>query len=113
MQVEPMTRDDFEERWKAETQTRRRQSTELEHISAYYGLEHRCGIRVALGGRVRHNGREGVIVDTAGQRLKVMFHGDAEPSICHVTWAMEYETVTGWVAATPVPDPFAANPATA
>ncbi|MFI8461758.1 hypothetical protein [Kitasatospora sp. NPDC085464] len=108
-----MTYDDPEDQTEAEAQTRRRQAADLEHIARYYGLEHRCGIEVALGGRVRHDGREGVIVDTVGQRLKVMFYAAEEPSICHVTWAMEYETATGWVAATPVPDPFAADPAAA
>ncbi|MFD0280026.1 hypothetical protein ACFVHB_39935 [Kitasatospora sp. NPDC127111] len=69
----------------AEAQTRRRQAADLEHIATYYWLERRLGIRVALGGRVRHDGRKGVIVDTAGQRLRVMFYGDEAPSICHVT----------------------------
>ncbi|MGA5822261.1 hypothetical protein ACPC54_30880 [Kitasatospora sp. NPDC094028] len=113
MQPEPMTYNDFEDRIEAEAQTRRRQAADLEHIATYYGLESRMGIRVALGGRVRHDGREGVIVDTAGQRLKVTFYGDEQSSICHATWAMEYETATGWVAATPAPDPWAAGPAVA
>ncbi|MER8103272.1 hypothetical protein [Kitasatospora sp. NPDC094016] len=108
-----MTYDDFEDHAEVEAQTRRRQATDLEHIASYYGLEHRLGIRVALGGRVRHGGREGVIVDTAGQRLRVMFYGAEESSICHVTWAMEYETATGWIAAAPVPDPWAASTAAA
>ncbi|MFD7832427.1 hypothetical protein [Streptomyces sp. MJM8645] len=106
-----MTYDDPEDR--AEAQTRQRQAAALEHIRAYYRLERRLGVTVALGGRVRHDGREGVITDTAGQRLKVMFYGDEQPSLCHVTSQMEYETATGWVAATPVPDPWAAGPVAA
>ncbi|WP_107054407.1 hypothetical protein [Streptomyces sp. NRRL S-350] len=108
-----MTYDDPEDRAEAEAQTRQRQAADLEHIAAYYRLERRLGITVALGGRVRHDGREGVIVDTAGQRLKVMFYGDQQASICHATSQMEYETATGWITATPVPDPWAAGPAAA
>ncbi|MEU5978519.1 hypothetical protein [Streptomyces sp. NPDC047315] len=90
-----------------EYDNRRRQRADLAHIATYYALESRLGIRVALGGRVRHEGREGTIVDTAGQRLKVLLDGDEAPSICHVTAGMAYETPTGWVTATPIPDPWA------
>ncbi|MET9896853.1 hypothetical protein ABZZ47_43145 [Streptomyces sp. NPDC006465] len=41
----------------------------------------------------------------------MLFDGDEVPSICHVTWKMAYETATGWVTATPVPDLWAAAPA--
>ncbi|MEV7930483.1 hypothetical protein [Kitasatospora sp. NPDC088779] len=102
-----MTYDDPED------QTRRRQAADLEHIATYYRLERRLGIRVTLGGRVRHDGREGTVEDTAGHRLRVLFDGEVTPRIRHVTSGMEYETATGWVAATPVPDPFAADPAAA
>ncbi|WP_380286500.1 hypothetical protein [Kitasatospora purpeofusca] len=87
-----------------------RQAADLEHIRTYYALESRLGIRVDLGGRIRHDGRAGTIVDTAGQRLKVLLDGDQTPSVCHVTSQMAYETPTGWIAATPVPDPWAAAP---
>ncbi|MET9399306.1 hypothetical protein [Kitasatospora sp. NPDC002965] len=103
-----MTNDD--DQYEVEADNRRRQAADLEHIATYYALEKRRGIRVALGGRVRHNGREGAIVDTAGQRLKVMFYGDEEQSICHVTSGMAYETAAGWIDATPVPDPWAVAP---
>ncbi|MGW4806450.1 hypothetical protein [Kitasatospora sp. NPDC004272] len=91
----------------------RRQAADLEYIRTYYALESRLGIRVELGGRVRYDGREGVIVDTAGQHLKVLFDGDQAPRIRHVTSKMAYEAPTGWITATPVPDPWAAAPADA
>ncbi|MFF2080644.1 hypothetical protein ACFVXG_38500 [Kitasatospora sp. NPDC058162] len=87
-----------------------RQAADLEHIRTYYALETRLGIRVELGGRIRHDGRDGTIVDTAGQRLKVLLDGDETPNVCHVTSQMAYETPTGWITATPVPDPWAAAP---
>ncbi|WP_159400435.1 hypothetical protein [Streptomyces sp. XY431] len=49
-------------------------------------------------------------MDTAGQQLKVLFDGDRVPRICHVTSQMAYEAPTGWITATPVPDPWAAAP---
>lgn len=103
--------DHFEDRMAAEYQNRQRQAENLEYIRRYYGLESRHGIRVAIGGRVRHNGREGEIVDTAGQYLVVLRDGDEQPVRCHVTSNMEYATAAGWVAATPIPDPYAAVPA--
>ncbi|GAB2717823.1 hypothetical protein [Kitasatospora kifunensis] len=96
-----------EDRYEAEAQNRRRQAADLEHIATYYALESRLDIRVALGGRVRNNGREGAIVDTIGQRLMVLFNGDEAPCVRHVTSGMTYETATGWIAATPAPDPWA------
>ncbi|MCX4971083.1 hypothetical protein OHA98_41465 [Streptomyces sp. NBC_00654] len=93
--------DDFEDRYEAEAQTRRRQAADLDHIATYYALDRRLGIRVAIGGRVRHDGREGTVVDTAGQRLMVLFEEDEVPRVCHVTSGMAYETAAGWVEATP------------
>ncbi|MER5988842.1 hypothetical protein [Streptomyces sp. NPDC001787] len=81
----------------AEAQTRRRQAADLAHIAAYYGLD-RLGIRVAIGGRVRHEGREGTVVDTAGQWLEVLLGEDEVPCVCHATSGMAYETAAGWVA---------------
>ncbi|MCX4657411.1 hypothetical protein AB0N79_36405 [Streptomyces microflavus] len=88
----------------AET-NRRRQTADLKHIATYYALERRFGIHIAIGGRVRTNGREGTIVDTAGEQLKIQFDGAEMPSTRHVTWDMEYRTATGWTAAKPVPVP--------
>ncbi|MET8517768.1 hypothetical protein [Streptomyces sp. NPDC005077] len=102
---------DFEDRMAAERQNRQRQTENLEYIRRYYALEDRHGIRVAIGGRVRHGGREGEIVDTAGQYLVVLRVGDEQPVRCHVTSNMEYEMASGWVAVTPIPDPYAAVPA--
>jgi hypothetical protein len=99
--------DDFEDRMAAEHQNRQRQAADLDHIRRYYALESRCGIRVAIGGRVRHAGREGEIVDTSGQYLMVLRDGDEQPVRCHVTSNMEYRTTAGWAAVTPIPDPYA------
>ncbi|MEV7165854.1 hypothetical protein AB0N79_37880 [Streptomyces microflavus] len=84
---------------------RRRQTADLKHIATYYALERRFGIHIAIGGRVRTNGREGTIVDTAGEQLKIQFDGAEMPSTRHFTWDMEYKTATGWTAAKPVPVP--------
>ncbi|MER7674673.1 hypothetical protein ABTY61_40305 [Kitasatospora sp. NPDC096128] len=84
-----------------------RQAADLEHIRTYYAMESRLGIRIELGSRVRHDSHEGVIVDTAGQRLKVLFVGDEAPRVRHATSQKTYETATGWITATPVPDPWA------
>ncbi|MFJ2778128.1 MULTISPECIES: hypothetical protein [unclassified Kitasatospora] len=105
-----MTYDDFEDRYEAEAQNRRRQAADLEYIATYYALERRLGIRVALGGRVRSEGRAGTIVDTVGHRLRVLFDGEEAPRIRHTTSGMEYETVAGWIAATPVSDPCVGVP---
>ncbi|MFI5990251.1 hypothetical protein ACIBAC_00155 [Streptomyces sp. NPDC051362] len=102
-----MTYDvDSEDRAAAEYQNRQRQAADLGYIRTYYGLEQRCGVRVAIGGRVRSSGQEGQIVDTSGHYLMVQFDGDERPARRHVTSNMEYATAAGWVAATPVPDPY-------
>ncbi|MFK0180671.1 hypothetical protein ACIQVR_32425 [Streptomyces xanthochromogenes] len=62
-------------------------------------------IRVALDGRICSEGRAGTIVDTVGHRMRVLFDGEEAPRIRHTTSGMEYETVAGWIAATPVSDP--------
>jgi hypothetical protein len=103
--------DDLEDRMAAEHQNRQRQTADLDYIRRYYGLERRHGIRVAIGGRIRNSGQEGQIVDTSGHYLMVQFDGDEQPVRRHVTSNMEYATASGWVAATPVPDPYAAAPA--
>jgi hypothetical protein len=103
--------DDFEDRMAAEHQNRQRQTTDLDYIRRYYGLERRNGIRVVIGGRVRNNGQEGRIVDTSGHYLMILLDGDEQPVRRHVTSNMEYETAAGWVAAAPVPDPYAGVPA--
>lgn len=101
-----MTYDDVEDRTAAEYQDRQRQTADLAYIRRYYALEQRHGIRVAIGGRVRNNGHEGAIVDTSGHYLMVQFDGEELPARHHVTANMEYATAAGWVAATPVPDPY-------
>jgi hypothetical protein len=53
-------------------------------------LKERCGVTVALGGRVRHGDREGTIIDAAGQRLRVLQDGDEHPVVCHITYNMAY-----------------------
>ncbi|MFF1600796.1 hypothetical protein ACFVYV_25360 [Streptomyces mirabilis] len=98
---------DLEDRMAAEHQNRQRQTADLDYIRRYYALESRRGIRVTIGGRVRNHGREGAIVDTSGQYLMLLLDGDEQPVRRHVTSNMEYETVAGWVAATPVPDLYA------
>ncbi|MFD4763254.1 hypothetical protein ACFWOJ_31700 [Streptomyces sp. NPDC058439] len=103
--------EDFEDRMAAEHQNRRRQAADLDHIRRYYALESRHSIRVAIGGRVRHNGREGEIVDTAGPYLVVLRDGDEQPVRCHATSNMEYATAAVWVAVTPISDPYTAVPA--
>ncbi|MFE1270548.1 hypothetical protein [Streptomyces sp. NPDC058758] len=82
-----------------------RRAANLEHIRTYYGLEARCGIRVDIGIRVRSEGREGTVVDTAGQYLMVQRDGEEWPVKLHVTSGMEYETAGGWVSASPRPTP--------
>ncbi|MFD4795020.1 hypothetical protein [Streptomyces anulatus] len=86
---------------------RQRQTADLEYIRRYYALEQRHGIRVAIGGRVRSNGQEGMIVDTSGHYLMVQFDGEELPARRHVTSNMEYATADRWVAATPTPDLYA------
>lgn len=78
-----------------------RQHGDLTHIRSYYGLEHRIGVRVALGLRVRHGGRPGAIVDTAGQYLVLRLDDEPDPVTAHATSSMEYATPTGWVKAVP------------
>lgn len=88
--------------------TRNRQDSQLAHINTYYQLHERLGVRAAIGGRVRHADREGAIVDTAGQYLRVLLDGDTEPVTCHATSHMTYRSPTaGWVQATALPDPYA------
>ncbi|MFB8242874.1 hypothetical protein ACFC58_40700 [Kitasatospora purpeofusca] len=73
-----------------------RQAADLERTRAYYAMEGRPGIRAEPGGRIRHDGHEDTIVETAGQRLNVLLDGDEAP--------------TGWITAKPVPDPRAPAP---
>lgn len=105
--------DDIEDRFEAEASTRCRQQADLENSNAYCTLYDRLGIRVVLGGGVRHHGEEGIIVDTAGQRLKVQSNGNAALRICYATSGMTYATPTGWIEATSVADPWATAPAEA
>ncbi|MEU9355027.1 hypothetical protein AB0D65_29535 [Streptomyces griseoloalbus] len=102
--------DDVEDRMAAEHQRRKRQAADLDYIRRYYALEQRHGIRVAIDGRVRSNGREGVLVGTSGHYLMVQFDGDEQPARRHVTSNMEYATADGWTAVTPVSDPYASTP---
>lgn len=55
---------------------------EYDYISKYYRVPAR------RGGRVRVNGREGVIIG-ATHYLVVDF-GEADPGMCHPTWRVEY-----------------------
>ena len=89
--------------------TRARQAGQLDHINTYYRMSERLGVRAAIGGRVRHEDREGEIVDTAGQYLRVLLDGETEPVTCHATANMAYwsPTAAGWAQATPLPDPYA------
>jgi hypothetical protein len=87
--------------------TRRRQAGQLDYINTYYRLPERFGVRATIGGRVRWTDREGLIVDTAGVYLRVLLDGDTEPVTRHATSNMAYWAPTGWVQATPVPDPYA------
>ncbi|MFJ9574570.1 hypothetical protein [Streptomyces bacillaris] len=103
--------DDDDDLYDAEYRERRRQDADLRHIAAYYGLEQRLGIRVAIGGRVRSHGTQGTIVDTAGQHLKILFDGEETPRVRQVTSGMAYETAAGWVDAIRVPDPCPRPPA--
>ncbi|MFG2774986.1 hypothetical protein [Streptomyces sp. NPDC048350] len=91
----------------ADYENRRRRGN-LECIRTYHALEERLGIRVDIKGHIRRGGREGTIVDTAGQYLLVLHDGKRRPIRCHPTANMEYATDAGWVQATPKPDPFAA-----
>ncbi|WP_033328578.1 hypothetical protein [Streptomyces yerevanensis] len=43
--------------------TRTRQASQLDYINTYYRLRERFGVRAALGGRVRHEEREGEMCD--------------------------------------------------
>ncbi|MFI6142430.1 hypothetical protein ACIBCC_30090 [Streptomyces griseus] len=105
-----MSYADVEDDVAAEYRNRQRQAADLDYIRRYYALEQRHGIRVAIGGRVRSDGREGTIVDTSGHYLMVQFDGDERPARRHATSNMEYDTVAGWVAATPIADPCARAP---
>ncbi|MFG2887597.1 hypothetical protein ACGFYV_35860 [Streptomyces sp. NPDC048297] len=88
--------------------TRNRQDSQLAHINTYYQLPERFGVRAAIGVRIRHEEREGAIVDTAGQYLRVLLDGDTEPVTCHATSNMAYwSPAAGWVRATQLPDPCA------
>ncbi|MFB8025972.1 MULTISPECIES: hypothetical protein [unclassified Streptomyces] len=84
-----------------------RHRSDLGHIRSYYGLERRIGITVGLGLRVRHEGRPGAIIDTAGQYLVVRLDDEVLPVKVHATSGMEYEGLKGWVRAVPLPDPYA------
>ncbi|MFG2162791.1 hypothetical protein [Streptomyces olivaceus] len=76
-----------------------RQHDDLEHMRAYYRLQERYGVHLGLAIRVRHGGRPGTVVDTAGRDLLVRLDGVHRPVRCHVTRAMEYEAGSGeWVA---------------
>ncbi|TGN72258.1 hypothetical protein E5083_30460 [Streptomyces bauhiniae] len=80
-----------------------RQHGDLERMRAYYGLQERHGVDLGLAIRVRHGGRAGTVVDTAGRDLLVRLDGVPQPVRCHVTRAMEYETGAGqWTAVTTV-----------
>lgn len=80
-----------------------RQHSDLEHMRSYYGLSERHGIYLGLATRVRHDGRPGTVVDTAGRYLVVRLDDERRPVRCHVTYAMEYETGPGeWTAVSPV-----------
>ncbi|MGW0757131.1 hypothetical protein ACWD1Y_11685 [Streptomyces sp. NPDC002814] len=85
-----------------------RQHGDLDHIRSYYKLEHRIGVRVDLGLRVRHHGRPGTIIDTRGQYLVVRLDDEPLPVTVHATAEMEYQGKDGWVRAVPLPDPYAA-----
>ncbi|PRH81077.1 hypothetical protein C6N75_00595 [Streptomyces solincola] len=85
-----------------------RQHGDLDHIRSYYKLEHRIGVRVDLGLRVRHEGRPGAIIDTRGQYLVVRLDDETVPVTVHATSGMEYQGKDGWVRAVPLPDPYAA-----
>ncbi|MGW0562902.1 hypothetical protein ACWDZ4_20340 [Streptomyces sp. NPDC003016] len=85
-----------------------RQDGDLDHIRSYYGLEHRIGVRVELGLRVRHEGRPGTIIDTRGQYLVVRLDDETVPVTVHATSGMTYQGKDGWVRAVPLPDPYAA-----
>lgn len=94
--------------------TRDRQARQLDHVNSYYQLPERFGVRAAIGSRVRHADREGEIVDTAGQYLRVLLDGDTEPVTRHATANMTYWSPTaGWVQATRLPDPYATATASA
>ncbi|MER5482553.1 hypothetical protein ABT024_04965 [Streptomyces sp. NPDC002812] len=84
-----------------------RQRSDLEHIRSYYRLSPRIGVTVALGVRVRHDGRPGAIIDTAGQYLVVRLDDELTPVTVHATSRMEYEGAEGWVRAVALPDPYA------
>ncbi|MFE5511652.1 hypothetical protein ACFQ9J_13665 [Streptomyces sp. NPDC056529] len=92
----------------ADVHVRRRQEGQLEHINAYYRLPERLGVTVALGGRVRHEDREGTITDTAGQYLRVLLNGDTDTTVRHATASLAYQHPDStWVEATPLPDLYA------
>lgn len=76
-----------------------RQHSDLAHIRSYYRLEQRIGVRVELGLSVRHTGRLGTIVDTAGQYLIVRLDDEPATVTAHATSSMEYQTPDGWVRA--------------
>jgi hypothetical protein len=82
-----------------------RQRADLRHIRSYYALEHRIGVRVDLGLRVRHAGRPGTIIDTRGQYLVLRLDDETVPVTVHATSGMEYQGKDGWVRAVPLPDP--------
>lgn len=79
-----------------------RQHSDLAHIRAYYRLEQRIGVKVALGLRVRHSGRPGTVIDTSGQYLILRLDDQATTVTAHATSSMEYEAADGWVTAVPV-----------
>jgi len=82
-----------------------RQAAALEHIHNYYRLPERLGVRLAIGARVRFEGAEGQITDTFGHYLMVLLDGQSHPVKVHPTASMAYLTSSGWITATPLPDP--------
>ncbi|WP_435191348.1 hypothetical protein [Streptomyces sp. bgisy126] len=71
-------------------------------------VRRRLGVTVALGGRVRHEDREGTITDTAGQYLRVLLNGDTDTTVRHATASLAYQHPDStWVEATPLPDLYA------
>ena len=99
-----MTFDHDDDRDQAHAE-RARQAADLEHIHTYYRLPERLGVALAIGTRIRHEGTEGQISDTDGHYLLVLLDGQEHPVKLHPTTSMAYLTRSGWVTATPLPDP--------
>ncbi|MGW0491162.1 hypothetical protein [Streptomyces olivaceus] len=80
-----------------------RQHADLEHMRAHYDLQERHGVHLGLATRVRHGGRPGTVVDTAGRYLVVRLDDVPRPVRCPITHALEYETERGeWTVVLPV-----------